>query len=690
MLLVKYLLLFYVFSKTVVGKPRPSERKTKWDDIVTNACARELGSYKWDTNAKGHYASICTYEPALGSWLYCTNNLLKNRQKNQEVFIMVFSRINHLCQRYYKDEPRSNSNMLDILNNASAHMQPTPDLKTMINYPFHVNETSLNLWVSAFFVPLDNLDKGNVYGVVLCIYWLGILLIASVYNYLGVSLLKQKVLRNRLSACIRGYVTIPALFHSHNTEVGKWVMVALIPTRVETLNLVVYVILHTYLLCSYKFDQHELVTTLENQRLIFYSDRAGILAFSHFPLILIFAGRNSILHWLTGIKFKTCIMYHKWLGRIMFIDCIIHAVGYTYHAFSENYWRYVKDSSLWRNGRGAMIIVGVIILFSFCYFRRHYYEIFLLVHILMGICMFYACWEHCKELGWSEWISISLIFWLQDRILRLGRIFFFGFPLAQIDLCDESLLRVTIPKGWKCWRFKPGQYTYLYFLTPTMFWQAHPFTIMQCAKEDDRLVAVISVKKGLTKRLKNYLLEKSRIEIRVTLEGPYGNSAPIDKFENILFLAGGTGIPGPLSIAIDAARADKNHSKSITLVWALRNLNLIQIYKAELILLKDLMVNVQIYFTGEETKNIAVDGSEPIHPNHKEPLLLTSTSEVSTFHFGRPDMNNLIDSAIFSETSLLVVSCGSGPFVDKTREMTAMKILEYPEKFIDYVEDFQT
>lgn len=688
MLFIKYVLLLHLLLKTAVGKARPSERKTKWDDIVTNACARELGSYTWDTNAKGHYASICTYDPALGSWLYCTKNLLAKRKKKHELFILVFSRINHLCQRYYKENPKSKENMIDILKNATAHIQPTPNFERVINYPVHVNETSLNLWVSAFFVPLDNLDKGNVYGVLLCLYWFGILLVACAYNFLGISLLKQKILRNRLSACVRGYVTIPALFHGHQAEVGRWILVALIPTRVETLTLLVYLILHTYLLCSYKFDHNELVTTLKNQRLIFYSDRAGILAFSHFPLILIFAGRNNLLHWLTGIKFQAFIMYHKWLGRIMFIDCIIHAVGYTYHAFSENYWRYVKTSALWRNGSAGMIISGVIILFSFCYFRRHYYEIFLLVHISMGAGMFYACWEHCKELGWTEWISISLIFWLQDRLVRLGRILFFGFPLAQVDLCDESLLRVTVPKGWKCWNYKPGQYTYLYFLTPTMFWQAHPFTIMDLSREDNKLIAIISVKQGLTKTLKDYLLKNSKREIRVAVEGPYGNSAPIHKFEDILFLAGGTGVPGPLSMAVAAARADKNNSKSITLVWSLRNFKLIQVYKAELILLKELKINVEIYLTGKVPRKIDMDDS--VCSNQNDALLSMSISEIPIIHFGRPDINNLIDSASFSKTSLLVVSCGSGPFVDKTREITAMKILEQPKKLIEYVEEFQT
>ncbi|CAI4065358.1 hypothetical protein SUVZ_08G4000 [Saccharomyces uvarum] len=691
MLFAKLILFLVYLTPGSIAKPKLSKKRTQWDQIAINACAKELESYKYDTDAKGQHASICTYEPALGSWLHCAKEVLDNKNKNKKTFEKTFSKINQICQDYHKDEIISNDEFYRIFSNASIFIRPIGEAKETIRYPIIPNKTSLDKWVWAYFGPLDNLDKGNIYGGAICLYWLGVLFIAAVYNFLNFSRLKQTIFKNKVSAYLRGNFVLPALIHNHAMFVGRWFFVGLVPTRLETSVLLGYVLLHGLFLSTYNFDSNQLLSDHKSQMLIFISDRAGILAFAHFPLIVLFGGRNSIMTWLTHIRYTSFITYHKWLGRFMLIDCMIHATGYTYHAYIENYWKYVKYSDLWTSGRHAMIIVAVLVFFSFFFFRRHYYELFVIVHIILAIKFFQESLKHCHKLGWSEWLMVCAVFWIGDRILRLIKVALFGMPLAKLKMYGESMIEVRIAKSSKSWKAEAGQYVYLQFLKPKLFWQSHPFTVMDSLVEDGELVIVITIKNGLTKKLQDYILQNEEYaEMRVLVEGPYGQSTRTHLFESLLFFAGGAGVPGPLSMAIKAGRERNNdNDQTIKFVWSVRNAELLEVYKKEIMVLKQMEVDVEIYYTGEEKDELRVDDGTSANKNVEGRLLTGSESVGLVTNFGRPKIDEVIEEGMNGVKSLLVVCCGSEGFVDKTREITAKKVVDNAEKWIEYVEEFQ-
>lgn len=70
-------------------------------------------------------------------------------------------------------------------------------------------------------------------------------------------------------------------------------------------------------------------------------------------------------------------------------------------------------------------------------------------------------------------------------------------------------------------------------------------------------------------------------------------------------------------------------------------------------------------------------------------LLTTSKSAEMITDFGRPNIDEIIEEAVSGAKSLLVTCCGSEGFVDKTRELTAKRVLEHADKWIEYVEEFQ-
>jgi ferric-chelate reductase len=284
------------------------------------------------------------------------------------------------------------------------------------------------------------------------------------------------------------------------------------------------------------------------------------------------------------------------------------------------------------------------------------------------------------------------LFWIADRILRLIKIAIFGMPWAKLKLCGESMIEVRISKSSKWWKAEPGQYIYLYFLRPKIFWQSHPFTVMDSLVEDGELVVVITVKNGLTKKLQEYLLEsEGYTEMRVLAEGPYGQSTRTHLFESLLFIAGGAGVPGPLSMAIKAGRQVKSNDshQMIKFVWSVRNLDLLEMYRKEIMVLKELNIDTKIYFTGERKDESNTEEGAIANMSTEGRLLTTSKSAEMITDFGRPNIDEIIEEAVSGAKSLLVTCCGSEGFVDKTRELTAKRVLEHGDKWIEYVEEFQ-
>lgn len=73
--------------------------------------------------------------------------------------------------------------------------------------------------------------------------------------------------------------------------------------------------------------------------------------------------------------------------------------------------------------------------------------------------------------------------------------------------------------------------------------QSHPFTIASVvsnkkdAKEQE-LLFIARVKEGVTKRLKDHVLEVGACDTPVILDGPYGVPADITPFSTCVFIAG--------------------------------------------------------------------------------------------------------------------------------------------------------
>lgn len=58
----------------------------------------------------------------------------------------------------------------------------------------------------------------------------------------------------------------------------------------------------------------------------YLADRSGVLATAQLPPVILLSGRNNPVTFLTGASFSTCMLYHRWFARVIFVQAVVHAV----------------------------------------------------------------------------------------------------------------------------------------------------------------------------------------------------------------------------------------------------------------------------------------------------------------------------------------------------------------------------
>ncbi|KAK6885234.1 putative ferric reductase transmembrane component, partial [Candida tropicalis] len=256
----------------------------------------------------------------------------------------------------------------------------------------------------------------------------------------------------------------------------------------------------------------------------YVSDRTGIIATLMIPLIILLGGRNNFLQWLTGINYGTFMVYHRHIARVMFILVVIHSVGFT--VLVKDRFASIAAETYFFWGIIATISGGLIWIQAMLFFRRRWYEIFLLIHIMMAALFIAGTWIHVDELGYIWFVYPAVAVWCFDRLVRIGRLIAFGFPKAEITLLANDTLKVVVPKP-SYWKSIPGGHAFIHFVKPTYFWQSHPFTFVD-TPDDKNIVLYCKVKGGVTHSLYQLLAKQPGQTTRMTVavEGPYGESTP--------------------------------------------------------------------------------------------------------------------------------------------------------------------
>ncbi|AJP39833.1 Fre2p [Saccharomyces cerevisiae YJM1078] len=690
------------------ASPAKTVIRNKVPLLVTNACTRIFQKVTWEYTSKSKRSSpVCSYEPAFQSMLYCIYETLDEKGYSNKTLEKTFSTIKKNCASYSDAlQNMTNSEFYDVLNNGTRHMTPYVKGSANLTYPVEMDTQLRKAYYHALHGFYANLDVGNIYGGIICAYFVAIMAFAGVLHCMNYTPFKTVLLKQKLVGYVRGYLTLPTIGSKHASDFSYFkIFTGYLPTRLEGIIILGYLVLHTvFLAYGYEYDPENIIFKSRRVQVARYvADRSGVLAFAHFPLIVLFAGRNNFLEYISGVKYTSFIMFHKWLGRMMFLDAMIHGSAYTSYTVANKTWATSKNRLYWQFGVAALCLAGTMVFFSFAVFRKYFYEAFLFLHIVLGAMFFYACWEHVVSLSGIEWIYTAIAIWIVDRIIRIIKASYFGFPKASLQLIGDDLIRLTVKKPARPWRAKPGQYVFVSFLHPLYFWQSHPFTVLDSVSKNGELVIILKEKKGVTRLVKKYVCRNGgKTSMRLAIEGPYGSSSPVNNYNNVLLLTGGTGLPGPIAHAIKLGKTSAAAGKqSVKLVIAVRGFDVLEAYKQELICLKDLNVQLHIYNTMQVpllTSNDSLDITQQDEKADEKGTVVATTLEKSpnpfefdgaVFHHGRPNVKELLHEAAELSGSLSVVCCGPPVLVDKVRNETAKIVLEKSSKAIEYFEEYQ-
>lgn len=598
-----------------------------------------------------------------------------------------------------------------FLSNAKTEKEIPNFNKTIpIDVPFKLDEAEMKLYERAYKQFLGNYDDSLYYGAGILGYWLLIMCIGAIVNWGKVmfpSLTKK--LTSKPINLWRQYVSMPATFRKKKAEelrIFKF-FDSLIPSRFESIVIFLFyiVVLMIHAMNMHYVDGDPVFENNKyNSQARNVADRTGITGTIMMPLVFLFSSRNNFLQWLTGWNYNTFVTYHRHIARVMFILIALHSILFTVllrddmSEFSETYM-------IW--GVLATVSGGIILFQAMLFFRRRWYEIFLLIHILFAALYVAGTWIHVDELGYVWFVYPAVAVWCADRVVRIARLVIFGFPKARVSLLADDTIKVEIPKP-SYWKTIPGGHAFIHFLKPTYFWQSHPFTFVE-SPADTHIILYCKVKGGITHSLYQLLVRSpgQAITMRVGVEGPYGEPTPARYADTAVFIAGGNGIPGIYSEVMDMTRRMPNETKNaMKLYWIIRDYKSLEWFNDELTLLGNTNIETTIYVTKPDLSNLLTgDGSDDtsskkesdsqdMNLESKESLqgvdLVKSRFSHITFKEGRPSIEDIVDLEIKeSNGSVAFVACGHPAMVDETRYFCSRNVDNPQKKRVDFYEQVQ-
>ncbi|GME79528.1 unnamed protein product [Ambrosiozyma monospora] len=594
---------------------------------------------------------------------------------------------------------------IDNFNNATKYEIDSTSItnkNSPIYSPTLPNMTYAKGYASELNVFYENYDNATYFGAGLCVYFAVVMLLGTIFTFLINVGASQKFVHPIVSY-LRAYIIIPTMFSKgRNAQPmgGFKVFTGLFPDRVDSLICLGYTVLHivfwAYPYHSSPAHTYTWTSQLEEIRRL-VGDRSGIMAFGEIPLLILFGGRNNLLTFMTGFKYTSMIHFHKLVSRFMIIDALIHSVNYV--LLFEQYWARALKTLYFVCGIAATTLAVAIWLFSFHPIRSRMYETFLYFHIIMVAGFVSMCWYHCRDMGFCEWIIAASVFWVFDRVVRVIRMSFFGYRTANLTLINDETFKVSVKRP-KTYISSPGQYGFVYFADALLWFQSHPFTVYN---DGENLVLYIKVKRGITKKIHNKLVANGgKMTKKLCIEGPYGESSPVGKYQNALLLTGGSGVPGIINHALTLSA--KTKPQNIKFIWVYKTIKDLNFYFEDFLAkLKDSRVIVDIYLTretslegaylGTSTSTFGSSDEASYKDKHKakEHTSFGQLPSFINFKLGKPNMEQLIKEEVesFGGGSVGIVACGPPVMMDHLKHAVSKEVVSYKDR-IDYFDEFQT
>jgi predicted ferric reductase len=656
-------------------------------------CTDALGQFDIGCDPLGnYYACRCTSNIFVSTAIQCMldrdNNIDHVEAAVQEYlsfckdYGFVSVTFDDMYEMYKKDRAANNfTNLADIKNKTAP-----------LTTPIILDAETLEISIKTYSTFYWELYTGTLFGGIMMAYWGAVIAIGALINLIQHIAPKYIMSFNSPSIIkFRQAFTIPATFgfkHSIPMSTINFFSMAT-PTRGQSMALLGYLVL-IIILNLVKYDlflPNIYYASYKMQFCRYVADRTGVIAFVHFPALFLFGGRNNILIWATGWSFDTFNVYHRWIARGMAMHAVMHSIAYSalvnythsYKSeFSENYW-------VW--GVIATVLACVILGQSMHFLRSRFYEMFLFIHIILAAVFLAACYWHCIELGWLQWLYASWVIWGFDRVVRLVRLFWSGFGKADSKSYPDDIFKMTISYSQR-WKYYPGSHIYFHVMRPWKFWESHPFTIYQHpdSSQSDKLVVCGTAKEGITRNIYNDINKASGSKnFTLLLDGPYGHRHNLQHYDTCIFVAGGIGVTAIYAYTADLiAKADM--SQHIVFIWVTRHESALKWFSEEIEFLSRCgRCTIQMFITKSDE---AVSDAKHSSVQEKNSDLDSYSSPTYSIARGvRPDAYELVSSYVSESngnTSIMV--CGP-PTLNDTIRRCAADNLGNAKGRVDYIEE---
>ncbi|KAF9433196.1 hypothetical protein BGZ76_009758 [Entomortierella beljakovae] len=314
--------------------------------------------------------------------------------------------------------------------------------------------------------------------------------------------------------------------------------------------------------------------------LLLNSNRAGFLGLSCIPFLFAFAGKNSVVSFLTGISHHRINQAHRFIGLCLFIATSVH-MGCMIHVWLpwKNFLAQQLATPKVQYGIATYTTLCLIVLTAAWPVRRWAYETFVVSHslflvflILVGLHTPYAmrftvagifCYLINVLTGWfvKTHVSLAQATVFQNRITRLR-------------------MDTPVPHS-------PGQHIYVCVPSISLI-QWHPFTIS--GGDDSSITIHARAVGGFTRNLCKWPENTQR---RVILAGPYGESVNVGRelgLHKTIFVAAGSGLAYIVPILMDFLKKrnfQKSSNHSIEIAWCVRDPDEVQWFQEELEVILD-------------------------------------------------------------------------------------------------------
>lgn len=660
-------------------------------------------------SAKEQFACYCGAPEGLALVAGCVSTIKTNKKH-------AFNYAKYYCKRYYNQSihQKTWNEALELYHEKAKHPEDIPgfNMTEISGVPVILNTSVVDSLFRSYKVYMGNLDSSLWYGLGSVGFWFVVAFVSMVAHWSVIIFPElRSTLNGRAFKLIRKHITLPALMRRRKSKSQGCLKSFdfMVPSRLDSLVIVLFTGLQIGVNWAQIYFVHgESLYGSRNIAITRYvSDRTGIISLVLTPLLLFLGGRNEVLSWVTGWKMSTMMLYHRWIARFVVLLAIIHSFGYTWLELrQEGFKGYSNDMKTMYLKWGAVSTTagGVLLVESLLYFRRHFYDLFLVIHIVLAAFFLVGLWYHVVELGYQQFVYPCFAVWLFDRLVRIIRLFWFGFPMGKVSLVGKDVLKLQIPKR-ESWPLRPGGHAWVYFLDSKYFWQSHPFTFVKSVDCADEIVFYCKVKNGITRKMADKLasVPGKQANMRVGVEGPYGTMLRRYSHSDLVFIAGGGGIPGVYSEAIHMAKVSRSHSRhSIRLVWIIRDSELLKWFDKELEAIASLNVEIKVFITrqrGEMRQAFEVQSQQKSTENVSGTIGKEGKSTLKEEDWPgisgievvheRPDIGSLVGEEIEkAKSSVAFVSCGHPALIDDLRYHVVKNIDQFSKR-VDFFEQLE-